>query len=74
MKTKKEKADDMVFITGCADISSAKHGFRQFRDWLLDSRENGELVRRAASRRKIVLAIAGENKLNRAYRHCKMRP
>lgn len=50
----------MVFITKCADPGSTKHGFQQFRDWLLDSREDDELVRRAMSRKKIVLAIANE--------------
>lgn len=50
----------MVFITQCNDPSSTKHGFQQFRDWLVESREEQELIQRASSRKNIVLTIAGE--------------
>lgn len=50
----------MVFITQCSDPSSTQHGFQQFHNWLIDSRENKEFVLRASSRKKIVLTIAGE--------------
>lgn len=56
-----------VFIVGCYDASSTKHGIQRFFNWLEQSNEKVSVVNRATSRANILQAIAREqkNKLNR---------
>lgn len=50
----------MVFISNCLDSDSTKKGFQRFLGWLETTKEYDSLVKRASSRKKIVLAIAKE--------------
>lgn len=50
----------MIFIADCSDPSSTKSGFQQFLNWLDYTGETKSLIKRANSRKNIVLAIADE--------------
>jgi len=49
-----------VFIVGCYDVSSTKHGIQRFFDWLEQSNEKVSVVSRGRSRAKILKIIAKE--------------
>ena len=51
-----------VFIVGCYDASSTKHGIQRFFNWLEQSNEKVSVVNRATSRANILQAIAREQK------------
>jgi len=53
----------MVFIANCRDETSTRHGVQRFFEWLEQSGEAKLLSDRAASRARIVQAIAAERAL-----------
>lgn len=58
-------ADDVqkvqfVFLKNCRDESSLRHSQQRFFEWLDQTGESERLAKRAASRRKIIRAIATE--------------
>lgn len=50
----------MIFISDCSDSTSTKSGFQRFLKWLEFTTENKSLMKRAMSRKKIVMTIAEE--------------
>jgi hypothetical protein len=50
----------MVFITNCRDETTTRHGLQRFFEWLEQTGEDKNLVKRATSRKKIVDALASE--------------
>ena len=50
----------MVFIANCRDETTTRHGLQRFFEWLEQTGENKNLVKRATSRKKIVDALASE--------------
>ncbi len=50
-----------AFITHCRDSTTTRHNVQRFFEWLDRSGEGHQVVRRAASRARIVKAIATEN-------------
>ena len=53
-----------LFLRNCRDETSTRHAVQRAFDWLLRSGEDQLLAKRAASRAKIVKAIADESKSN----------
>ena len=52
----------MIFISNCLDTSETRSGFQQMYEWLTSTNELDSLIERAKSRKKIITAIANENK------------
>ena len=52
----------LAFLSNCRDITTTTYQVQRFFDWIEEVGEGPVLVERAASRARIVIAIAGENK------------
>lgn len=52
----------LAFIANCRDDTSTREGVQSFFDWLEQSGEDLELVKRAAARKNIAVAIAREKR------------
>jgi hypothetical protein len=52
----------LAFLSNCRDITTTTYQVQRFFDWIEEVGEGPLLVERAASRARIVIAIAGENK------------
>jgi hypothetical protein len=50
----------LIFVKQCRDDTSTRHGTQRLFDWLDQTHEDQNLVSRAASRKKIIKAIASE--------------
>jgi hypothetical protein len=50
----------LAYISNCRDEANWRHGVQRFFEWLEQTGEDVQLTRRAASRAKIVKAIAKE--------------
>lgn len=52
----------MVFLAQCGDETAVALAVRRFREWLVQSGEEGRLIERAGSRGRILKAVAGEQR------------
>jgi hypothetical protein len=51
----------MVFLSNCSDSYSTAHTFQEFINWMERTEEMEQLIKRAISRKKIIITISDEN-------------